>query len=141
MSQSRRTTRADLGLTRTPKMELSLSLKLGCLGLFQGRAMDSPSRQVELLSLGSRAVSQSSKKQSTITLSILEAEFVTVTTCACQVIWLRNILEELHFKHHGPTQIYCNSSSTIKLSKNPFLHRSEHIDMKYQDATWFLLKD
>ncbi|CAL0333326.1 unnamed protein product [Lupinus luteus] len=47
-------------------------------------------------------------------------------------IWLRKILEELHFKKDDATIIYCDNTSAIKLSKNPVLHgRSKHIDVKY----------
>lgn len=78
--------------------------------------------------LGSRAVSQSSKKQPIVTLSTTEAEFVAATACACQAIWMRKILEDLHFE----TTIFYDNNSTIKLSKNPILHgRSKHIDVKY----------
>ncbi|KAK2970503.1 hypothetical protein RJ640_013575 [Escallonia rubra] len=81
--------------------------------------------------LGSGAVSWSSKKQPIVTLSTTEAEFVAATSCACQAIWLRKILEELHFKQEEATTIYCDNSSAIKLSKNPVLHgRSKHIDVK-----------
>ena len=48
--------------------------------------------------LGSRVVSWSSKKQPIVTISTTEAEFVAETSCACQTIWLRRILEELRFK-------------------------------------------
>ncbi|XP_070024882.1 secreted RxLR effector protein 161-like [Nicotiana sylvestris] len=43
--------------------------------------------------LGTGAVSWSSKKQPIVTLSSTEAEFVAATTCACQAVWLRRILE------------------------------------------------
>ncbi|CAL0318234.1 unnamed protein product [Lupinus luteus] len=60
------------------------------------------------------------------------AEFVAASNCACQAIWLRKILEELHFKKDDATIIYCDNTSAIKLSKNPVLHgRSKHIDVKY----------
>ncbi|WMV49921.1 hypothetical protein MTR67_043306 [Solanum verrucosum] len=53
-------------------------------------------------------------------------------SCACQAIWMRNILEELHFKQEGPTPIYCDNTSAIILSNNPVEHRrSKHIDVKY----------
>ncbi|KAL0546984.1 hypothetical protein IC582_016904 [Cucumis melo] len=45
--------------------------------------------------MNSTAISWCSKKQSIVTLSTTEAEFVVATVCTCQVIWLRKILEEL----------------------------------------------
>ncbi|KAF7154611.1 hypothetical protein RHSIM_Rhsim01G0080600 [Rhododendron simsii] len=82
--------------------------------------------------LGSGAVSWSSKKQPIVTLSTTEAEFVAATSCVCQAIWLKKILEELYFKRQGAITIFCDNSSAIKLSKNPVLHgRSKHIDVKF----------
>nr|KYP51590.1 Retrovirus-related Pol polyprotein from transposon TNT 1-94 [Cajanus cajan]KYP57682.1 Retrovirus-related Pol polyprotein from transposon TNT 1-94 [Cajanus cajan] len=80
--------------------------------------------------LGTCVVSWFSKKQPIVTLSSTEAEFVAATTCACQAIWLRRILEELKFQQHGATRIFCDNNSAIKLSKNPVLYgRSKHIDV------------
>ncbi|KAL0433268.1 UNVERIFIED_CONTAM: Retrovirus-related Pol polyprotein from transposon TNT 1-94 [Sesamum latifolium] len=60
------------------------------------------------------------------------AEFIVATSCACQAIWLKKILEELQFKQEGAAAIYCDNSSAIKLSKHPVLHgRSKHIDVKF----------
>ncbi|KAH9735189.1 hypothetical protein KPL71_017659 [Citrus sinensis] len=81
---------------------------------------------------GSAAISWSSKKQPIVTLSTTEAEFVAAASCACQALWLRNILHELQFKQPESTQIFCDNSSTIKLSKNPVLHgKCKHIDVRY----------
>ena len=82
--------------------------------------------------LGSGVISWSSKKQPIVTLSINEVEYVAATSCACQAVWLRNILEELHFKQDRPMPIYSYNTSSINLSKNPVEHgRSKHIDVKY----------
>jgi len=82
--------------------------------------------------LGLGVVAWSSKKQSIVTLSTTQAEFVATTACACQAIWFRRILEELQFKQRGPTAIYCDNISTIKLSKNPVFHdMSKHIDVRF----------
>ncbi|GKV51828.1 hypothetical protein SLEP1_g58452 [Rubroshorea leprosula] len=82
--------------------------------------------------LGSGAISWSSKKQPIVTLSTTEAEYVAATSCACQAIWLRRIMEELELNQHEATSIYCDNSSAIKLSKNPVLHgRSKHIHVSF----------
>ena len=82
--------------------------------------------------LGTGAVSWSSKKQQIVSLSTTEAEFIAATTCACQAIQLRRILEELQFKQVEATTVFCDNNLAIKLSKNPVLHRrSKHIDVKY----------
>jgi len=82
--------------------------------------------------MGSGAVAWSSKKQPIVTLSTTEAEFVAAASCACQAIWLKRLIEALHYMQQGPMSIYCDNVSAIKLSKNPVLHgRSKHIDVRY----------
>lgn len=81
---------------------------------------------------GGGAVSWASKKQPIVTLSTTEAEFVAAANGACQAVWLRNVLEEIGFDQGKGTILFCDNSSTIKLSKNPVLHgRSKHIHVRY----------
>jgi hypothetical protein len=85
---------------------------------------------VFLLSEG--AVSWSSKKQPVVTLSTTEAEFVAATSCACQGVWMRRVLEKLGNSQGKCTTVLCDNSSTIKLSKNPVMHgRNKHIDVRF----------
>ncbi|KAG5246836.1 Retrovirus-related polyprotein from transposon [Salix suchowensis] len=99
-------------------------------GILLQEFKDSMKAEFEMTDLG--AVSWSSRKQQVVTLSTTEAEFIAAATSACQAIWLRRILDDLHFQQHDPTIIHCDSSSAIKLSKNPVLHgRSKHIDVRY----------
>jgi hypothetical protein len=56
--------------------------------------------------LSSGAVSWSSKKQPVVTLSTTEAEFVAAASCACQVVWMRRILEKLGHSHGNSTTIF-----------------------------------
>jgi len=82
--------------------------------------------------LSSCVVSWSSKKQPIMTLSTTEAEFVVATMCACQALWIKRILKELGHSNGGCTQVKCDNSSIIKLSKNLVMHgRSKHIDARY----------
>jgi hypothetical protein len=90
----------------------------------------STSGYVFMLSAG--AVSWCSKKQPVVTLSTTEAEFIAAASSACQAVWLRRILQQLRHEPRKSTTIYCDNSSTIKLSKNPVLHgRSKHIDVRF----------
>jgi hypothetical protein len=67
-----------------------------------------------------------------VTLSTTEAEFIAAASSACQAVWLRRILQQLGHEPRKSTTIYCDNSSTIKLSKNPVLHgRSKHIDVRF----------
>ena len=99
---------------------------------YVGDQDDRKSTSSYVLMFGKSAISWSPKKQPIVTLSSTEAEFVASTSCACQAIWIRRMLDELLIKQNQPTKIYCDNTSTIKLSKNTVLHgRSKHIDVKY----------
>ncbi|GJT86064.1 hypothetical protein Tco_1067781 [Tanacetum coccineum] len=82
--------------------------------------------------LSGAAIAWSSKQQPTVTLSTTETEFVAATTCACQVLWLRRMLEYIGLTKEKGTIVNCDNMSTIKLSKNSVMHnRSKHIDVRY----------
>ena len=67
-----------------------------------------------------------------MTLSTTEAEFIAATSCACQGVWMRRVLEKLGNSQNKCTTVLCDNSSTIKLSKNPVMHgRSKHIDVRF----------
>jgi len=73
-----------------------------------------------------------SKKQSIVTLSSTEAEFVAVATSACQAMWMKRVLRNLTHTQDSSTIIMCDNSSTIKLSKNPVMHgMSKHIRVRF----------
>jgi hypothetical protein len=99
---------------------------------YAGDLDDRKSTTGYLFKFGSSAVSWSSKKQPIVTLSTTEAEYVAAVAGACQAVWLRNVLAYLHQKQDECTIIFCDNSSTIKLSKNPIMHgRCKHIDVRF----------
>ncbi|CAL8176432.1 unnamed protein product [Prunus armeniaca] len=99
---------------------------------YAGDQEDRKSTSGYVFLFSSGVVSWSSKKQPIVTLSTTEAEFITAASCACQVVWLRRIFEMLGEKQDRPTIVHCDSSSAIKLAKNPVMHeRSKHIDVRF----------
>jgi hypothetical protein len=55
--------------------------------------------------LGSGAVSWSSKKQPTVSLSSTEAEYIATTSTTCEAIWLKRILTDLKQEQQDATII------------------------------------
>nr|GEX04697.1 uncharacterized mitochondrial protein AtMg00810-like [Tanacetum cinerariifolium] len=68
--------------------------------------------------LGEKLVNWSSKKQDYTTLSTAEAEYVSLSTCCAQVLWMRTQLTDYRF-HYNKIPIYCDSKSAIAISCNP----------------------
>ena len=99
---------------------------------YAGDIEDRKSTSGYVFLLSSGAVAWSSKKQPIVTLSTTEAEFVAASSCACQSVWMRGILEQLGHEQSKCTDMFCDNTSTIKLSKNPVMHgRSKHIDIRF----------
>jgi hypothetical protein len=122
----------DHGMLYKPRTGNELILEGWSDSDYAGDYDDRKSTSGYVFTMNGVAVSWSSKKQPIVTLSTTEAEFVSAASCACQCIWLRNVLKHIHVKQSGCTFINCDNSSSIKLSKNPILHgRCKHIDVRY----------
>jgi hypothetical protein len=70
---------------------------------FVGSIDDRKNTSGYVFSLRSGAVAWASKKQPIVTLSFVEAEYVATATTACQVVWMRRILNELLHEQNGAT--------------------------------------
>eukprot|EP00253_Pinus_taeda_P015693 PITA_15693 len=85
-----------------------------------------------IFNLGSAAISWYSRKQRSVALSSVEAEYMAASQATCEAIWMWKILVGLFGQRMDPTVIYCNNQSCIKLFENPVFHdRSKHIDIQY----------
>ncbi|GKB95887.1 hypothetical protein Tco_0982024 [Tanacetum coccineum] len=81
--------------------------------------------------LGEKLVSWSSKKQDCTALSTAKAEYVSLSACCAQVIWMRTQLTDYGY-HFNKIPIYCDSKSAIAISCNPVQHsRTKHIAVRY----------
>ncbi|GJW78955.1 hypothetical protein Tco_0140637 [Tanacetum coccineum] len=60
-----------------------------------------------------------------------EAEYVSLSACCAQVLWLRTQLTDYGF-HFDKIPMYCDSKAAIAISCNPVQHsRTKHIDVSY----------
>nr|GEU55044.1 hypothetical protein [Tanacetum cinerariifolium] len=58
-----------------------------------------------------------------------QAEYVSLSACYAQVLWMRNQLTDYGF-HFDKIPMYCNSKAAIAISCNPVQHsRTKHIDV------------
>eukprot|EP00253_Pinus_taeda_P005600 PITA_05600 len=82
--------------------------------------------------MGSGAISWASKKQPIVALSTAEVEYVAAKATSCQAVWMRRILRSLCQEEVKGTEIFCDNSLAIALSKNSMFHkRTKHIDTKF----------
>ncbi|CAK9818809.1 Retrovirus-related Pol polyprotein from transposon TNT 1-94 [Anthophora quadrimaculata] len=82
--------------------------------------------------LASAAVSWASKRQKTVALSSVEAEYMSMSEATKEAIYLRRFLQTLGFELQSKIQMYCDNQGAIKLAENPVFHnRTKHIDVRH----------
>nr|GEU73765.1 hypothetical protein [Tanacetum cinerariifolium] len=81
--------------------------------------------------LGEKLVSWSSKKQDCMALSTAKAEYVSLSACCPQFLWMRTQLTDYGF-HFNKIPIYRDSKSAIAISYNLVQHsRTKYIAVRY----------
>lgn len=71
-----------------------------------------------------------SKKQSIVTLSSTEAEYVAACSSVQELVWMERVLNDLQTPIEHPINIFEDSQGCIMISKNPETKRSKHIETK-----------
>ena len=91
--------------------------------------------------IGSVPICWSSKKQETLALSSVEAEYWGAVNAVIQAVWLHGILTEFEIHTSPSVKIYCDNHSTIKISNDPVQKkRKEHIDV-HMNYIWELVHE
>ncbi|XP_019195716.1 PREDICTED: uncharacterized protein LOC109189560 [Ipomoea nil] len=117
------------GLWYSKDSELSLSAY--CDADWAGKIDDRKSTSGGCFFVGKNLVSWLSKKQNSISLSNVEAEYIVAGGCCTQLVWMKQMLLEYGLTQQTMT-LYCDNVSAINISKNPVQHsRTKHIDIRH----------
>jgi hypothetical protein len=77
-------------------------------------------------------ISWSSKRQKTVALSTVEAEYMALSACLQKCIWLVSLCNEVGVSIKMPIKIFQDNEGSIRLAKNPGQHgRTKHIDIRH----------
>ncbi|KAG8721231.1 hypothetical protein FRC09_008233 [Ceratobasidium sp. 395] len=81
---------------------------------------------------GGAAINWCSQKQSLVTLSSTEAEYVAMSHAAREAVWMTRLLKDLDMKSDAPMKIYADNQSSIILAESERLSkRTKHLDPHY----------
>nr|GEV05400.1 copia protein [Tanacetum cinerariifolium] len=81
--------------------------------------------------LGDKLVRWSSKKQQSTVISTTKAEYIAMSGCCTQILWMRSQLTDYGFDFNK-IPLYCDNHSAIALCCNNVQHfRSKHIDIHH----------
>jgi hypothetical protein len=77
-------------------------------------------------------VTWSSKRQATVALSTVEAEYVAMSRCAQQMVWMQSWLREVEVEFSVPSLMKGDSRGAIALTRNTKDHgKVKHIDIRH----------
>ncbi|GJS92876.1 hypothetical protein Tco_0799844 [Tanacetum coccineum] len=81
--------------------------------------------------LGDKLVSWSSKRQKSAAIFSTEAEYIALSGCCAQVLWMRSQLTDYGLGFNK-ILMYCDNKSAIALGCNNVQHsRSKRIDIRF----------
>ena len=97
-----------------------------------GSVIDRKSTSSGCYCLGSAMISLFSKKQSSVSLSIAEGEYITACSTSCEAIWLWKLMSGLFEMELDTNMILCDNHSCIKMTYDLVFHdKSKHIEIQY----------
>ncbi|GKD70623.1 hypothetical protein Tco_1324713 [Tanacetum coccineum] len=81
--------------------------------------------------LGDRLISWSSKRQKSAAISSTEAEYIALSGCCAQILWMRSQLTDYGFGFNKIPMYYDNKSAIALCCNNVQHSRSKHIDIRF----------
>lgn len=121
--------------TRDYKLEFDGSSGLGLVAFsdsdWGSDLNDRRSQTGYILKLAGGVFSWNSRAQRSVASSSMDAEYMALSDCSRQVIWVRTLLTELGYQL-ASIPVCCDNQGAIFVSSNPVTERrSKHIDIRY----------
>ncbi|XP_048228678.1 uncharacterized protein LOC125369751 [Ricinus communis] len=72
--------------------------------------------------LGGNLVTWKSRKQSVVARSSAKAEYRAMTSMAGELIWIKQVLQDMKIECNGSMKIYCDHQAARHITSNPVFH-------------------
>ncbi|KAK4386150.1 Retrovirus-related Pol polyprotein from transposon RE2 [Sesamum angolense] len=80
--------------------------------------------------LGGSLVSWKTKKQATVSSSSAEAEYRSMASTVCELLWISYILGDFEITVVSPIPFHCDNKAAIHITENPVFHEhTKHLDI------------
>ena len=99
---------------------------------FSGDINNRKSTSGQIFFMGGLPITWNSVKQRVVALSTCDAEYIAVSSAACQSFWILRLIKELVSVKENLVKILVDKKSALELTRNPVHHsRSKHIDTRH----------
>ncbi|GJW01469.1 ribonuclease H-like domain-containing protein [Tanacetum coccineum] len=80
--------------------------------------------------LGVEISKQKSKRQATLSNSSVEAEYRSMASTTCEILWIVKVLGDFGLNDLVLVNLYCDKKSAIHIAANPIMHeKTKHFDI------------